>query len=87
MSELLRIALVADFRGRIRALLPGVTAAHLAEFEAMVTDDRVVGDDGRSHPDLVVWVRRVLRGGDGAAGPVAAAPVPNTGPAGAEVAA
>jgi hypothetical protein len=85
MSDLLRISLVSGYRAGLKAILPRLSETDLAGFDALLARDAVVADDGSPHPDLVAWVRCVLRAGGGAACPVAGAPVPKTGPAGAEV--
>jgi hypothetical protein len=87
MSNRVVFAMVSDFQARIAKVLPGVSPEDLEGLARLVLADRLLGDDGSAHPDLVAWVRRILDRDAGQAAPVLPAPVPKTGPVGAEVAA
>lgn len=85
MSDKSRFYLIGAYRARVRAVLRGTTDADMAGFEALVGQDCVVTDDGAAHPELVVWVQRIIDRDAGGAVAVPVVPVPKTGPAGAEV--
>lgn len=85
MSDILRFSLRDQFLAKLRDALPGVTLADLEAFDALVVRDCLLTDDGKPHPELVAWVRRILDRDAGQAAPVPVRPVPQTGPAGAEV--
>jgi hypothetical protein len=64
MSTLHRFILLPDYRARLVAMFPRVTAAQLMRFDDLVRSDRIIGDDGEPHPDLMAWVAAVIRPGD-----------------------
>ncbi len=57
---LTRISLASDYRARLAALFPRITADQLRRFDEMVATDRLVTDEGNEHPDLVAWVADVV---------------------------
>ncbi len=73
MSILRRYYIRADYRARLVAVFPFVTAAQLMRFDDLVRSDRLLADDGTPHLELEAWSAAVLRGGpDGGAVPVTA---------------
>jgi hypothetical protein len=86
MSDLLRLSLIAEYRARVRALVPMARDADMADFDALLARDCVIRDDGAAHPELVDWVRRIIDRDAGGIVAMPVVPVPKTGPAGAEVA-
>jgi len=84
MSDILRFSLRGEVLAKLRSTLPGVTAADLDAFDALVLRDCLLTDDGMPHPELVAWVQAILRRGGGEVS-VPVLPVPKMGPAGAEV--
>lgn len=85
MSERISFSLRAEVLARLRAILPGMTAADLHAFDALVVRDCLLTDDGRPHPELVAWVEAILRRGGGGEVSAPVRPVPKMGPAAAEV--
>jgi hypothetical protein len=86
MSEMQRFGLRADYCAAILRSLPDATRADLDAFDRLVASDRLIGDDGAAHADLVAWVQAILDRRSGAAGAVAVVPVkPVPGSAGAMI--
>lgn len=85
MSDIIRFSLRGEVLAKLRATLPGVTAADLDAFDALVVRDCLLTDSGAPHPQLVAWVQSILRRGDGGEVSVPVRPVPKMGPAAVEV--
>lgn len=85
MSDIIRFTLRDEFLARMRGILPGITSSDLEALDVLVVRDCLLTDDGSPHPELLVWVHRILDRDAGQAVPASVRPVPKTGPAGAEV--
>jgi hypothetical protein len=64
MSDLHVVYLSGDYRDRLVAIFPRVTAAQLMRFDDLVRSDRLVTDDLAPHPEFQAWVAGVMRRGD-----------------------
>jgi hypothetical protein len=60
MSDLIRLSLLSDYRARLVAMFPRVTAAQLMRFDDLVATDRLVTDDGAPHRALEDWLHAVI---------------------------
>ena len=60
MSELQFSVLRPDYRARLVAMFPCVTAAQLMRFDDLVRTDRLLADTGEPHPALEAWVQSVI---------------------------
>lgn len=85
MSDLIRFSLRGVVLDKLRLILPGVTAADLDAFDALVVRDCLLTDDGAAHPEMVAWVQSILRRGGGGEVSAPVRPVPKMGPTAAEV--
>ncbi|MGL4635422.1 MAG: hypothetical protein ACRCWF_05525 [Beijerinckiaceae bacterium] len=45
----------ADWRAKVAALLP---YGDMDALDRLVANGRIIGSDGKPHPDLVAWVER-----------------------------
>ena len=83
--DILRLSLLSDYRARLVAVFPRVTAAQLLRLDDRARADRLVGDDGHPTKALEEWVQAVI--GDEPPEAVLAAlpPAPEPVPGGSEI--
>lgn len=60
MMDVLRLTYDADYRARLLAMFPQITAAQLMRFDDLVASNRVMAKDGEPHRALEQWVAAVI---------------------------
>lgn len=60
MSDLHRFSLLPDYRARLIAMFPQVTAAQLMRFDDLCAADRLLTDEGEPTKALEGWVQSVI---------------------------
>jgi hypothetical protein len=60
MMDIIRLSLDPDWRARLLAMFPRLTAAQLMRFDDLAQSRRIFTDDLDLHPAFLAWLQAVI---------------------------